>query len=349
MEFKLKNFLSIMILLLFINCSSNENTRSFSFIYEVDIEPTSNKKLELWLPYPQSNEVQSITNILVDSGELKYDIKEEIVHGNKYIYIYKGDGLKEKSTVKLSFDVVRKEHKNVQYHNVNPENYLSSYSTVPTGSIFNAIIKNNELTKDDVKKTYEYVLNGMHYGKPKSKENKYYKDPWLTEEGKYGIRNVDRDMVVAMYERAKKENGNFTFGNGNSLYACNIGVGNCTDYHSYFMSLGRTMEIPVRFHMGFPIPDKPEGSVGGYHCWADYYVENEGWYPVDISEADKDKERSEYYFGTVCRDRVEMMVGRDFKLEGYDQGLVNLFIYPLMEVDDKIVKNFSKSFKYKNL
>jgi len=48
--------------------------------------------------------------------------------------------------------------------------------------------------------------------------------------------------------------------------------------------------------MGFPIPDNGEGQVGGYHCWADYYVEGEGWYPIDISEADKAPEKRDYYF-----------------------------------------------------
>ena len=345
----MKKIISIIILALSINCTNNENVRSFSFSYNVEIEPSDGQKIELWLPYPQSNEVQKITNISVDSRELEYEIKDELVHGNKYLYFYKNDGLKEKTSIKLSFDTERNEHQNVDYKNINPDNYLSSYSTVPTGMIFNSIIKNNELSKDDVKKTYEYVLNGMHYGKPKSVDNEYYNDPWLSEDGKYGIRNVSRDMVVSMYQRAKEIGGNFTFGNGNSLYACNIGVGNCTDYHSYFMSLGRTMDIPVRFHMGFPIPNGTEGKVGGYHCWADYFVDGEGWYPVDISEADKDNTKKEYFFGTVCKNRVEMMVGRDFKLEEYDQGLVNLFIYPLMEVDDKKSDGFSIHFLYKNL
>ena len=68
-----------------------------------------------------------------------------------------------------------------------------------------------------------------------------------------------------------------------------------------------------------------------------------------VSEADKDKEKSEYYFGNACKNRVEMMVGRDFAIEGYDQGLVNLFIYPLMEIDDKESNNFSKNFSYQNI
>ena len=44
-----------------------------------------------------------------------------------------------------------------------------------------------------------------------------------------------------------------------------------------------------------------------------------------------------------------MMVGRDFKLEGLEQEMVNLFIYPIFEIGDKESKAFTKYFSYKNL
>jgi len=115
------------------------------------------------------------------------------------------------------------------------------------------------------------------------------------------------------------------------------------------MSLGRTLEIPVRFHMGFSIPLYKEGLVKGYHCWADYYVENDGWYPVDISEADKNPAKEDYFFGNLDNNRVDMMIGRDFILEGYDNGKLNLFIYPVLEINDTISSGFTKNFSYKNL
>ena len=59
------------------------------------------------------------------------------------------------------------------------------------------------------------------------------------------------------------------------------------------MSLGRTLGIPVRFHMGFSLPPGKEGKITGYHCWADYFIEEDGWCPVDISEADKTPEKKE--------------------------------------------------------
>ena len=344
-----KRFLFLIMFFILSNYQLSADSRSFSFKYNVEVESTKGKKLEIWIPIPQSNTVQKISRLRIDTDGLKYKLNIEVDHNNKYIYIYDKNGTTETKHISITFNVNRKEHANEMYANVNPDKYLMPYFTVPTGGIFNSVIRENNLTSDDVRGIYDYVLSGMHYGKPKNVEDKYYSDPWLTADGEYGLKKVSRDDVVKLHQSAKILNDNYTFGNGNSLYACDIGVGNCTDYHSYFMSLGRTMDIPVRFHMGFPIPNNERGVVKGYHCWADYYIENEGWYPVDISEADKAPDKSDYFFGTVCKNRVEMMVGRDFLLEGYEPIVANLFIYPLMEIDDKSSTKFKKEFLYEDL
>jgi len=335
------------ILVMIFGCSSS-NQRSFKFIYKVDVNPSNGKKIELWLPFPQSNKVQHISNIKIDSN-LKYEIKNEAKHGNKYVYLYANEGTYKPTSVIMTFDVKRDEHQNELYEHMNPQNYLGAYSRVPTGEVFQKIIDENKLSKDNIRGVYDFVLSGMHYGKPKSIDNKYYKDPWLREGEKYGMKGVTRDQVVEIYQKAQNENNDYTFGNGNSIYACDIGVGNCTDYHSYFMSLIRTLEVPARFHMGFSIPQDTDGAIGGYHCWADYFIDEKGWFPVDISEADKNLGAKDYFFGTVNEHRLDMMVGRDFILDGYDNGILNLFIYPTLEVDDKISSGFTKEFSYQNL
>jgi len=347
--FIISKYIFCIYILLLTGCNSNIKSRNFNFNYIVELEPSNGKKIELWLPVPQSNEVQKISNLYIDLQGLSYEIKDEKEHGNKYLYVFSNSGINISKTITMSFDVLRQEHGNVKYVNVSPEKYLSPTMVVPTGKIFDSIIKNNKLNKNNMQSVYDFVLLGMHYGKPKSINNQYYKEPWLSPKGQYGIKKVSRDEVVDLYKYAKSTNGNYTFGNGNSLYACDIGVGNCTDYHSYFMSLSRTLEVPARFHMGFSIPSNEEGIVEGYHCWADYYVDGQGWYPVDISEADKTPEKAKYFFGTVCNNRVEMMVGRDFVLEGNEDSIINLFIYPLLEIDDKKSTAFKKSFIYKNL
>ena len=340
---------------LFINES---NSRSVRFDYTIDLDK-SNNKVEVWLPIPQTNEVQTVSNVSLSNKNLM-QCKEliEQKHKNKYYYCSVNQ-LEKETTLTLSVEVTRQEHSTVNYENVNPDDYdKGTYnSTVFEGKVFDTIINEAKLSKDNVDDIYEYVLSGMHYGKPtddiNDKNYKYYdgknpktKQDWLPESFTYGRKQVSKKDLVTVYNEAKANKTNFTYGNGNSKYACDIGVGNCTDYHSYFMSLCRTLDIPARFHMGFSIPNKEnesEGKVGGYHCWADYYTEGEGWTPVDISEADKDPSMSEYFNGTVNEHRIEFVVGRDIELINRDKP-ENFFVYPIVKGT-----GYSKSFYYKNL
>jgi hypothetical protein len=71
------------------------------------------------------------------------------------------------------------------------------------------------------------------------------------------------------------------------IYACEVGRGNCTDFHSLFIGLARAAGIPARFVMGFPLPvGQSEGGITGYHCWAEFYDEGLGWVPLDASVND---------------------------------------------------------------
>ena len=125
------------------------------------------------------------------------------------------------------------------------------------------------------------------------------------------------------------------WGNGDVLWVCDSGYGNCTDFHSLFISLARSQGVPSRFEIGFPIPnDAEQGAVGGYHCWAFFFTQKRGWVPVDISEADKHPSMNEYYFGSLTPDRVTFSTGRDIELvPKSENGPLNYFIYPHIEVD----------------
>ncbi len=125
------------------------------------------------------------------------------------------------------------------------------------------------------------------------------------------------------------------WGNGDVLWVCDSRYGNCTDFHSLFISLARSQGVPSRFEIGFPIPsDAEQGAVGGYHCWAFFFTQNRGWVPVDISEADKHPSMKEYYFGSLTPDRVTFSIGRDIELvPKSENGPLNYFIYPHFEVD----------------
>jgi transglutaminase-like putative cysteine protease len=128
------------------------------------------------------------------------------------------------------------------------------------------------------------------------------------------------------------------WGNGDTERACDIKAGNCTDFHSLFISLARAKSIPARFVMGFPLPPA-DGTIKGYHCWAEFYVAGKGWIPVDASEASKSNDPAvrAFLFGNLPADRVEFTMGRDLKLTPATAEPLNFFIYPRVEANGKAV------------
>ena len=142
------------------------------------------------------------------------------------------------------------------------------------------------------------------------------------------------DLVNRHMRYSKEGTG---WGQGDSVWACENGRGNCTDFHSLFISLTRAQHIPAQFEIGFLLPTKHgSGVIGGYHCWAKFRLPSGTWFPVDISEANKNPRLHDYYFGNLTADRVTFSTGRDLMLLPRQAGPpVNFFIYPYVEVEGK--------------
>ena len=123
------------------------------------------------------------------------------------------------------------------------------------------------------------------------------------------------DFVLQRMDYDKTTPG---WGRGDSERACAVGKGNCTDFHSLFMSLSRAEGVPAVFEMGYSmLPAGEKDKVGGYHCWAWFYDDaSTSWVPVDISEADKHPEKAAYFFGRLDAERVLFSRGRDVRLPG---------------------------------
>ncbi|HKI31442.1 MAG TPA: transglutaminase domain-containing protein [Gemmataceae bacterium] len=169
-------------------------------------------------------------------------------------------------------------------------------------------------------------------------------------------RTLPKDPTAAAKVLYEVVNGHMKYdktgtgwGRGDSVWACDNKRGNCTDFHSLFISLARANKIPAKFEIGFGLPQKRGGGeVAGYHCWAKFRAEGKGWVPVDISEANKDPKMNEYYFGNLTEDRVAFSTGRDLTLVPKQDGEpLNYFVYPYVEVGgqphptDKVRKKFS--------
>jgi hypothetical protein len=142
------------------------------------------------------------------------------------------------------------------------------------------------------------------------------------------------DVVNGHLRYSKEGTG---WGQGDAVWACENGRGNCSDFHSLFIALARSRRIPAKFEIGFPLPEKHgAGEITGYHCWAKFRPKGKGWVPVDISEANKNPSLRDYCFGRLSPGRIAFSTGRDLDLVPRQAGPpLNFFVYPYVEVDGK--------------
>ena len=115
--------------------------------------------------------------------------------------------------------------------------------------------------------------------------------------------------------------------------ACSLHLGTCTDFHGLFVGYLRALGVPARFTFGFNIPrGRTEGRIGGYHCWAAVADPAGDWFPVDVSEARKRPELTDFYFGSLDPDRIAFTHDRDVNLEPLQKtGPLDKFIFPHAE------------------
>lgn len=132
--------------------------------------------------------------------------------------------------------------------------------------------------------------------------------------GRDGVMEKARAVYDHVFETMAYDKSGSGWGRGDVLYACEVGKGNCTDFHSLFIALLRAEGVPARFRIGYPVARTSQGTLRGYHCWAEFYVDAKGWFPVDISEAWKNPEKKEYFFGRLDADRFVVGTGRDVTL-----------------------------------
>jgi len=110
-------------------------------------------------------------------------------------------------------------------------------------------------------------------------------------------------------------------------------------FHALIIGMARSQGIPARFAIGASIPsERNDGGIDGYHCWAEFFADGK-WWPVDVSEADKNVRLATYYFGHHPANRIELSRGRDLVVDpGPQSGPINFLAYPVLEVDGQPVK-----------
>lgn len=301
--------------------------RKFSFTYQVHVPANKDTQGQffLWLPLPQDDGYQNIENLDIESP-VTFTKGKDPEYGNSYaLFRPTPEQLVAGFDVSLRFVVTRFEHKAELvpvYIPGRPEpvpdsllqRYLEPDKLVPLNGVIAQLAKDHTAgDTSDIAKAhhiYEYVVSTMRYDK--------------TGEG---------------------------WGRGDAVWACSSKRGNCTDFHSLFIGMMRASGIPARFEIGFPLPDaKAAGDIPGYHCWAEFYLKGNGWIPVDASEASKNPERRDYFFGAHDANRVFFTYGRDIRLSPEQKGdPLNYFIYPYAELNGKPVSGLQTHFAFNDL
>jgi len=271
----------------------------FEFIYRLRL-PKISESARIWLPFPRTDKFQIVkTEPIKLPGEHKILYEKE--HGNKVLFSKLGPEDSRK-IIELRYNVRRYEKRVYESQSKELKQYLEPESLVPMNEMFFNIAKE--------------VVEG--------------------KDGDLVRARALYDHVIDQMRYMKYGSG---WGKGDAVYACNAKSGNCSDFHSYFIALARSVGIPARFAIGAAIPsERNDGGVDGYHCWAEFYTDGK-WWPVDISEADKCSSLSTYYFGHHPANRIELSRGRDLKVEpGPSTGSINFLAYPVLEVDGKPAK-----------
>jgi hypothetical protein len=278
-------------------------TRTFLFTYSTTVTGLAPGKMaSVWIPLPPSNEDQTVQIVSRDLPA-REEIGQDPKCGNKTLYVEARASGAGTVFLAMTYRVTRREVK----ASLNPDDetaeqlrsYLQPDAYVPIGGEPLSLLKDRQLPKDQLASArllYDVVNGHMRY--------------------------------------SKQGTG---WGRGDAVWACQSGYGNCSDFHSLFISLARTEKIPAKFEIGFPLPvQRGSGEITGYHCWAKFHPAGHGWIPVDISEANKDPKKRDYYFGNLTENRVEFSTGRDLELVPRQKGKpLNFLIFPYVEVDNQ--------------
>lgn len=274
--------------------------------------------LKLWIPVPALSAHQTIGEVKVDLGgsKLSHRFTVDPIWGNRTLFV-EGACAEPTATLTVSYSVERRERG-------------LDLTSLPSETL-------------DAKER----ARGLSPGRL------VVIDERIRGEATALVGETDLARAQAAYDHVALQmvydKSGEGWGRGDSLYACEVGKGNCTDYHAYFMALCAARKIPTRFEIGLFGPYEPQPGktikLGGYHCWAEFWAGT--WVPVDISEGDK-KEQS--FLGVQTPNRVTLSRGRDLVLEPAQAGEpLNYMVNPYAEVSGKTHPGVGKAATWREL
>ncbi len=304
--------------------SDGKAEREVSFRYRLTIPDISSPSARAvaWVPMPFTDTYQTLKGFEV-TGPASYTIVEEPEYGNRFLILDLSQAARpgrDSVSVEIEYRVSRR-----------------GYRIAPKTDVRLTKASENRVEKFLLPSTL-IPIDGRIAAEAKTIAGGL-DDPMRQARALY-----DHIVESVLYDKSGEG-----WGKGDAVYACDFRKGNCTDFHSLFIGESRSLGIPARFVMGFPLPARQKsGSIPGYHCWAEFFVDPYGWVPIDASEAQKDRSRQEELFGGLDPNRIGFTIGRDIRLPGAAAGPLNYVIYPHVEIDGRVYSNVRAEFEFSN-
>lgn len=316
-----KVLVSMVSLLVFLAISSlslaNERQAEITTKFNLNV-PRDSQNVRLWIPYPVSDENQTVDDVKVEGNFTKSGIYREGKKGNMALYA-EWNGPSQERILSYTFKITRKEafkkdfsKKELPFSNDEFKEYLNATGLGPTSGkvkeLAEKITKGKKTNLSKARAIYDWIVNNMR------------RDPDVKG---CGLGDVEK-LLVSM-------------------------GGKCGDIHSVFVALSRSVSVPAREILGIRIPKGKEGDMTkAQHCWAEFYMPGYGWVPVDPSDVRKamlEKKITDpndvndlvkYFFGGIDESRIAYQTGRDLILNPPQKdGRLNYFMYPYAEADGK--------------
>lgn len=303
-------------------------SRRFQTTYDVKAPdfPTSASEVNLWIPFPQSTSAQEVHAIDVQSN-VDYQIKYESTYGNAVLCATLDTSKTTLIDLVINTTATRYE-RTTNFECVAKAPYTGRQSHHQAQLLPNRLI---QFTADilgiagNIKKKHSHTID---------------------------IAKAAYDHVLEHMQYDKSGDG---WGSGDAEFACALGRGNCTDFHSLFLAIIRACDIPGQFEIGMAFPTgMTQGDITafkcGYHCWTSFYAHGIGWIPVDCSEAAQKTELRDYYFGAIDENRFLLSSGRDLLLPGRKiDDPVNFFTDPIIETESGSAIYYEKKLSFTDI
>jgi transglutaminase-like putative cysteine protease len=303
-----------------------QKERHFNFHYTFTVKNVSpGERLRVWIPLAHSDAYQDV-KVTSRGGDLSLRQVRQPEYGNEVLYAETAKADRKEYRFSVNYDVVRREH---------------------------VVLVNGKPAPDAPRERTPHVQLARFLQPERLVPITGVPAQIAAEQTKGATTTLERakDIYEYVFRTMKYDKSGSGWGHGDTLWACDSKRGNCTDFHSVFISMARSQKIPARFQIGFPIPsDQSSGEIAGYHCWAEFYLDSTGWVPVDISEAWKHTEQHDYFFGAHDVNRIQFTEGRDLKLAPAQDGEpLNYFVYPYVEAGGKEYANVSIAFSFEDV